>query len=85
MSSCSSNIRASSTSLRKNFKKFWRREVLLLVVTMTARKSTTNKTACLMGNRTKSKKSMRRLTRSLKLKAVNNRSKTMVFPQNRRS
>lgn len=52
---------------------------------MTARKSTTNKTACLMGNRTKSKKSMRRLTRSLKSKAVNNRSKTMVFPQNRRS
>jgi len=56
----------------------------LLAVTTTVRKSTINKTACLRTNRTKSKKSMRRVSRSLRSKAVNNRLKMTASLQNRR-
>lgn len=55
----------------------------MLAVT-TVRKSTINKTACLRTNRTKSKKSMRRVSRSLRSKAVNNRSKMTASLQNKR-
>ena len=56
----------------------------MLAVTTTLRKSTINKTACLRTNRTKSKKSMKRVSRSLKSKEVSNRSKMTASLQNKR-
>ena len=56
----------------------------MLAVKMTMRKSMINKTACLRTSRTRSRKSMRRATRSWKSKAVNNRLKTTAFLRNKR-